>query len=296
MNLHQLEYFDRLSHTLHYQRAAEELGISQPALSRSIAALEEELGAPLFVRRGRGVELSRYGTAFAAHISTAMREIGVAKSRVRELSDPRRITLNIGVNYTLAATFLPALAGRYTALHPDEPTFFTFYQGNTPGIIKNIREGICDMGFCSFAQDEPEISFYPVTSKKMCVLVAPGHPLAGRRSLTLEDVIQYPLVLSIDRTYYIEDMLRRRGMTPTVACRMGEDRGTAALVAQGFGLAILPHDEQLRACGVELIPLDEPEALRTYYLACPRTRVLTGEAESFARFVRETVKNAAPAD
>lgn len=75
MNLHQLQYFDCLSQTLHYQRAAEQLGISQPALSRSISALEAELGVPLFERRGRGVELSRYGAAFASHISLAMQEI-----------------------------------------------------------------------------------------------------------------------------------------------------------------------------------------------------------------------------
>ena len=86
MNLHQLQYFDCLSQTLHYQRAAEQLGISQPALSRSISTLEAELGVPLFERRGRGVELSRYGAAFASHISLAMQEgYSTAPDNIRQL-------------------------------------------------------------------------------------------------------------------------------------------------------------------------------------------------------------------
>lgn len=89
MNLNQLKYFDRLSYTLHYQHAAEQLGISQPALSRSISALEEELGAPLFDRTKRTVTLSECGQEFARHIRTAMREIETAEAAVHEMADPK---------------------------------------------------------------------------------------------------------------------------------------------------------------------------------------------------------------
>lgn len=170
MNLHQLQYFDCLSQTLHYQRTAEQLGISQPALSRSISALEAELGVPLFERRGRGVELSRYGAAFASHISLAMQEIDTGVTRVRELADPGRLTLNLGVNYILAASYLPGLARAYQDLQPERPIFFQFHQGNTLSVLKNIKDGICDLGFCSFVEDQPEIQFHPVISMKMCVL------------------------------------------------------------------------------------------------------------------------------
>lgn len=284
MNLHQLQYFDCLSRTLHYQRAAEQLGISQPALSRSISALEAELGVPLFQRRGRGVELSRYGAAFASHISLAIQEIDTGISRVRELADPDRLTLNLGVNYILATSYLPRLAREYQNQQPDRPVFFQFYQGNTPSILKNIKDGICDLGFCSFVEDEPEIQFHPVISKKMYVLVPEKHPLLAHESLTLEEVARFPLVLSLDHTYYLENLFRRRNLTPIVSCRTGEDRAIAALVAQGFGLAIVPYDEQLFACGVELLPLEEADASRTYYLARSRTRTMSESARAFWQF------------
>ena len=124
-------------------------------------------------------------------------------------------------------------------------------------------------------------------SMKMCVLAPAKHPLLSRRSLTLEDVARFPLVLSLDHTYYLENLFRRRNLTPAVSCRTGEDRAIAALVAQGFGLAIVPYDEQLRACGVELLSLDEPDAFRTYYLARSRTRTPSEAARAFWQFTLE---------
>ena len=122
---------------------------------------------------------------------------------------------------------------------------------------------------------------------KMCVLAPAKHPLLARRSLTLEDVARFPLVLSLDHTYYLENLFRRRNLTPAVSCRTGEDRAIAALVAQGFGLAIVPYDEQLRACGVELLSLDETDAFRTYYLARSRTRTPSEAARAFWQFTLE---------
>lgn len=287
MNLHQLQYFDCLSQTLHYQRAAEQLGISQPSLSRSISALEKELGVPLFERKGRGVELSRYGAIFSSHILLAMKEINAGVSRVRELADPDKISLNIGVNYILASSYLPRLAKKYQKDQKGKQVFFQFYQGNTPAILKDIKDGICDVGFCSFVDDQPEIEFYPITSMKMCVLTPQNHPLAIRKRTTLKEVCQYPLVLSIDHTYYLENMFQTHGLTPTVACRTGEDRAIASLVAQGFGLAIVPYDEQLRSCGVELVSLDEKDAFRTYYMVRSRMKMLPKSALAFWKFIKD---------
>ena len=77
MTLRQLQHFENLARTQHYQRSAELLGISQPALSRSISSLELELGAPLFEKQGRNVVLNRFGRVFAEHIFTAIHELSL---------------------------------------------------------------------------------------------------------------------------------------------------------------------------------------------------------------------------
>lgn len=90
MTLHQLQYFEILARTQHYQRTAELLGISQPTLSRAINSLELELGTPLFERQGRNVVLSRFGRIFAEHIFSAMQELNTGIDHVRELLDPEK--------------------------------------------------------------------------------------------------------------------------------------------------------------------------------------------------------------
>lgn len=290
MNLHQLQYFDRLSRVLHYQRAAEELGISQPALSRSITTLENELGVDLFERRGRGIVLSRYGVTFASHISAAMLELETGIARVKELADPDKVSLNLGVNYVLANTFLAKAMRAYLERVHNPSFYFQLYQGNTPRILQNIKDGICDLGFCSFMEDEPEIRFYPLIKRRMSVLVPSDHPLTLAASVRLEDVLAYPLILSVDRTFYLESLFRGRGLHPTVACRTGEDRTIAELVAQGFGLAILPFDPKLLFGGISFIFLDEADLYRTYYVAESVRRPPAKPAEGLKKFMLEYAK------
>ncbi|MEX2104025.1 MAG: LysR family transcriptional regulator, partial [Bacilli bacterium] len=82
MDWQQLIYFQKLASVLNFTKAADELALTQPALSRSIARLEEELGAPLFERKVRGVALNRYGESFLEHANRAIEEITIAKQEL----------------------------------------------------------------------------------------------------------------------------------------------------------------------------------------------------------------------
>ncbi len=287
MNLTQLRVFAHLSRTLHYQRTADELGIAQPSLSRSIRALEEELGAPLFERRGRGVALSPYGTVFATHITAAIREVDTGVQRVRELADPARMNILLSVNYYLSSSYLPVLTRRYLDKNPAEHYFFQFSQGSTPRVLEEVRAGVSELGFCAYLDDQPDIRFEPILRRPLCAVVPPGHPLAGRERTSLAQVAQYPLILSTDRTHYLEDLFQAQGLAPEIVLRMGEDYAIANLVGQHFGVSLLPEDPQLAVCGVRLIPLEDRAAFRIFYLATSRTRVLSPQAQAFRRFALE---------
>lgn len=287
MNLRQLKYFDSLSRTQHYQRSADELGVAQPSLSRAIAALEAELGVSLFEKQGRGVVLSRYGRVFAGHIAPAMRELESGVALMREFADPSRPAIGLAANYTLSNAYLPALVRRYLTLVGEDKVFFRFRQSNTPQILQDVKSGMSEVGFCSFLEDQPEIWFRPIVRREMCVLAPPGHPLCDQGAVSLRAVSAYPLIFSLDKTYFVENLFHRQGLVPQVACRMGEDHAIAGLVANGFGLSVVPKDEQLRACGVELLPVADPGAYRIFYLAVARSRPLTSAARAFCHFVLE---------
>lgn len=285
MNLNQLKYFDLLSYTLHYQHTAEQLGISQPALSRSISALEEELGAPLFDRTNRTVTLSEYGQEFARHIRTAMREIETAEATVREMADPQKQVIRLSSTFGLSAMIIPPLVRDYTDQNKEKHITFQLRQDSTPGIIENLRSGVSELGFSSYLADQPDIAFEPVYRWRVCLVAPKGHKLAVRDSVSLAEAAEYPMIFSVDKTYYMEDLFRKRGLHPQVTMRLEEDHAIAAMVGNGFGLAVLPYNEALRYYGVELVPISDQGVCRTYYLAHALTHPLSGQAKSFREFV-----------
>ena len=109
MNLSQLRYFRKLAQVQHFTRAAEELFITQPALSNSIKQLEGELGIPLFEQHGRNVRLTKFGKEFNEYVSEGLdvidKGIQVAQEHANSLSG----TIDIGTIFTLQADYLPAL-------------------------------------------------------------------------------------------------------------------------------------------------------------------------------------------
>lgn len=291
MTLHQLRHFESLAHTQHYQRSAELLGVSQPALSRSISALELELGAPLFEKQGRNVVLSRFGRVFAEHIFTAMDEIDMGFAHVRDLTDPQKCVLDISLNYIAANIYLPPILRGFTQRHTEKEVVFQLRQANTPEILSNVREGRSEIGLCAYMEGQPEIRFHPIIRCPLRLVAPLDHPLARRGQASLKEIGQYPLILSVDRTHYIENMLTESGVRPIVSCRMGEDRSIANFVACGFGLSILPYDPQLEICGVSLVPILDKCAYRDFYLALARDRPLSAQSRDFCRYILDSRKN-----
>ena len=109
MEWQQLEYFQMLAKIQHMTKAAEQLSISQPALSRSIARLEDELGVPLFERQGRSIRLNRYGELFVKRVHNIMREYQAGLQEIQQIVDPNHGEVSLGFLHTLGTNVVPDL-------------------------------------------------------------------------------------------------------------------------------------------------------------------------------------------
>lgn len=238
--------------------------------------------------------LNRFGRVFAEHISAAVREIDTGAAHLRDMIDPQKGVIEMSLNYATSNIYLPRILRAYMAGKKREELTFQFRQSNTPAILADVREGISELGLCSYMEDQPEIRLFPVVRCPLLLLAPPGHALARREQTTLQEISRYPLIFSVDKTHYIENLLLSQGLDPIIACRMGEDRSIANLVACGFGLSILPYDPQLKACGIVWIPISDACAYREFYLAVSRTRLLSVHARDFCRFMlKDAVENGA---
>lgn len=119
MDARQLRHFRAVAQTLHFGRAAEQLGMTQPPLSQSIMALERELGAPLFVRTKRQVALTPFGEQWLAHVQTALDGLEGLPEIARQLREGQTGRLELSFVSTADYSILPTLVRRYSALHPE---------------------------------------------------------------------------------------------------------------------------------------------------------------------------------
>lgn len=287
MNIYQLRAFSLLSTNLHYQKTADLLGVSQPSLSRTIKSLENELGVPLFERQGRGVVLSKYGSAFAAHVNISVRELDEGLSRVKDLLNPQNLNIHIAVNYFLSMDYLPTLITEFEKDGENQGLNFILTQTNTHTILSDLRAGLNEIGFCSYMKDQPDIRFTPIQKCPLCAIVPLDHPLAKKDKTTLEEVARYPLVMSRDKTYFSEELFRKAHLTPNVVFRMNEDHAIANFVARGHGLSVLPRQNQLAACGVKLLELEDESAFRIFYMATSRNHALSPAALKFYHYAKK---------
>ncbi len=113
MEWNQLQYFQVMARLQHFTRAAETLLISQPALSRSISRLEEELGVTLFDRQGHTVTLNRYGQVFLNRVNCAMQEISEGIKEIQHLVDPSKGSVSLGFVHSQGSNLVPDLLGLF---------------------------------------------------------------------------------------------------------------------------------------------------------------------------------------
>lgn len=284
MDLEQLEYFRVVARVQHVTRAAAEIAISQPALSRSIARLEAEVGVPLFDRRGRAIRLNRYGEAFLAHAERVLREIEAARRAVADLAGPERGTVPLGFLHSLGVELVPSLVGAFRAGHP--AVGFELHQAGKAVILDELRAGAIELALVSGPVDDPELAFTELYREPLWLWVPPDHALAGRRRVSMPELAGEPFVMlgaGHGLREIVDDYCRAAGFEPRVAFE-GEDASTLrGLVAAGLGIAILPPADEGGAA--RAIADLRPRCARSVGLVCARDRYTGAATRLFQAFV-----------
>lgn len=186
MEWEQLEYFQTLARMQHVTKAAKSLSITQPALSRSIARLENHLGVPLFDRQGRSISLNQYGHIFLRRVQAMMKEYTEGKEEIQALLKPDQGVVSLGFLHTLGTTLVPDLIGSFQQEYPN--IAFQLKQNHSYWLLERLKSG--DLDLCLLASILPEdpIQWIKLWSEELFVFVPNDHPLASRESITLNEI------------------------------------------------------------------------------------------------------------
>lgn len=290
MNLSQLQYFRTLAKEEHYTRAAQILSITQPSLSHAIAQLEQELGTRLFEKKGRNVVLTRYGKIFLPYVEESLKVLEEGVQRTKELNGSKEGMIHLAYIYTLGSTFVPKMVRRFLDAYPDYHIDFHFIVGKTGDIIEGLKNDQYDMVFSSYQDGEPGIDFRQIGDQKLVLAVPKDHPLAMYDSVDLKDTVDYPQIYfqkGSGLRPVVDQMYKQISVFPKIAFEIEEDGSMAGLVAQGFGIAVMPDIPILKTLDVKTLTITNPEYERHVYLATMKKRYLSPVAKSFIQFVMQ---------
>ena len=241
MTLNQLRYFQAVARLQNFRAAAEELYISQPSLSRSIDSLEEELGVVLFEKAGRGISLTGSGRLLLEYTNRIIEECDIAVYKMKELSTTGG-RIDIGYVFPLANYYIPHKVRSFLDLPGNEHVTFGFTQNRTSSIIRDIKNGKLDVGFCAYSENEEELEFVPLLKQEMVIITSLEHPLAERGDLSLQELANYP-VIGYDRISglggYTNRLYKNVGIKPEIVCECSDENSIQALVREQFGIALV---------------------------------------------------------
>lgn len=190
IELRLLEYFLVLADELHFTRAAERLGISQPTLSSQIQLLEARLNTRLFERTGRRVSLTQAGKLLLEHARRVFYELEQATAEIGDLQGLQRGSLSVGC---AGGHLLLKAAAKFHARHPKvQLSIFDMRSEETIDLLLNHR---LDLGVIFLSAEDPRLDSIHLFDEEFCLVVSAGHKLAGVPSASLEDLTAIPLVL-----------------------------------------------------------------------------------------------------
>lgn len=288
MDFDQLFYFQIVAKHKSLTKASEELNLSQPALSRSILRLEEEIGVPLLERKSRGVVLNQYGKVFLNSANQILSGMKETKQKIHDMVDPNHGIISLAFIQTLGSSFVPDLISDFQQKFPNIQ--FQLSQNITGKILKGIHTANIDIGFCSPQDPHENLCSIPVLTEELFLIVPAAHRLAGKEQVNLCEVADDPFILFKPETALhdlIENLCNDAGFSPRKVFEGYEERTVSDLVGANLGVAIVPRIPDLDKGKISIIRVQSPKCFRVIQMVWRKNGYMSPAVSNFKEFVEK---------
>jgi DNA-binding transcriptional LysR family regulator len=220
-----LHVFYTVSQKLSFTKAAEALFISQPAVTKHIKELEEQLGTPLFKRNGSNITLTTAGEILVRHTRQIFKTYEAMENELAELSDAVSGNIRIGASTTLAQYVLPKILALFKASYPDIQ--FTFASGNSEVIEQMVMAEEIDIAIVEGNSHHPQITYEPFVKDEIVLVARTGSTLAQKAEIKPTQLAAVPLILREQGSGTLDVIfkaLKKNGISPkdlNVELRLG---------------------------------------------------------------------------
>jgi DNA-binding transcriptional LysR family regulator len=264
-DIRQMRAFIVLAETLHFGRAAERLHLTQPPLSRQIAALEKDLGVRLLERHSRHAALTAAGRRFLTDARAAVAAFDLACRNARLTETGETGELAVGFMMHAASTVMPALARRYLEARPAVALKLTEV---TPGqLVEDLKRGRFDAGVLFDPGPTAGLTLRPIYRERLCLAVPKGHPLEAKSQVSALDLKDEPLIgTAADVAPGLRDAILRwrrdGGLVTEWRLEVQLQQSMVNLVGEGLGVAFAPETmRRTTTANVAFVDLEDAPAI-----------------------------------
>lgn len=241
MDLRTLAWFREVADGATVTETARRAHLTQPALTRALARLEQEVGAELFQRVGKTLAPTPAGRLFRAHVAELLDRHAQALRAVAELTDPARGTVPLTFLHTLGTWLVPPLLSRFRAEFPE--VAFELTQHGETGLAEELLSGTADLAITSDDPGHPQLRWRRLLTEPLFLAVPAGHRLARRSRVRLTELAGETFILlrpGFALRATTEALCASAGFTPRAGFEGEEVETLRGLVAAGLGVALLP--------------------------------------------------------
>ena len=287
-----LRWFQLVADGYTVTEVSDVFGVSQPGVSRALARLETEVGAPLLRRSGRVLRMTHAGAAFKRHVDSLVNDLDDGLAAVDELVDPEGGVVTLAFPLSLGSWLVPELVARFRRAHPRVRVVLQRTAvGESGQVSQQLATRRADVELTAHPVGSSGIEWRRVLVEPLVLAVPTTHALASRSDVALAEVADQPFVVRrgpsgmLTRTL---ELCRAAGFEPEVAFEADDLPTVRGLVAAGLGVAVVPAmglPAPTTSARTRLLPITDAGAHREVGVAWVAGRPLLPSAEAFRRFV-----------
>jgi DNA-binding transcriptional LysR family regulator len=293
MTLWQLKTFATVARERSFTKAGKALNISQPSVSSLVIGLQKELGIKLFEKLGMKPHLTEAGRRVLQLVESALAIIEKIPQEIDEVKGRHR--LRIGGSALAAASFLPVAVQEFKKHHPEVDIVLKIER--TDSLEKNLLEGELDLAILGWAPRSSLLAREPYREEEVCVIAPPNHPLTKKRFVSLELLMQQPLILQ-GRNNPIREMVEKKvvakGLSLIRRLEVNDEFGgrdiIRSAVTKGLGIGFVSKCHVLgdvAARRLKVLTVPELKLKRTMYIVLHKRREVPASTQGFIRFLKK---------
>jgi len=290
LTLQQLKLFESVSRLGSYTRAAEELFLTQPAVSIQIKRLETQTGLPLFEKVGKKIFPTAAGKAMYAASVDILERVDILKDSIEELKGEVKGPLQLSV-VTTAKYFLPNLLGVFLQKYPEVEPKLKFT--NRARVIERLMNNDDDFVVMGQIPDDDNLDAKPFLTNILGIVAPADHPLANKKNITLKEIAKQKFLIreiGSGTRYVFDKLMKEHGIEIEPYMELGSSEALKQAVMAGLGIAVLSlHSVQLERDVNKLTVLDVEgfPIKRRWYAVHLKGRKLSLVARTFLEFILE---------